>query len=95
MAQETVPSSDQRLMKGATYVLGAVATADALVKILIRWGYYDWLSKLDAIVLFALLVVIPVAFLWREKTGRRVVSRLEIALASYAALSLFMNLLGH
>ncbi|HET7149828.1 MAG TPA: hypothetical protein VFI60_00340, partial [Candidatus Acidoferrum sp.] len=84
-ALENKRSSDNR-PRIALWFLAPVVTVDVLLSILLRWHSFGVIEKFNAIVLSFFLLVVPGAAVWGERTGRKSMGRLEIAIVAYICL---------
>ena len=86
-ALEHKRSSDNR-PRIALWLLAPVVTVDVLLSILLRWHSLGMIEKVNAFVLSVFLLVVPGAAVWAEKSGRKSMGRLEVAIAAYWCLML-------
>jgi hypothetical protein len=58
--------AEAELRKVSLAGLALVVTATICLRIVVRWGSYDWLTKSLAAVFVASLIIVPLA-IWRKK----------------------------
>ena len=85
--------SDSQFRKVSLGGLAVVVTAGTWLRIILRWGSYDWPTRSVAVVFLASLVIVPLA-IWRTKITKGTIDPWQLAMMAYLWLALATAIFG-
>ena len=84
---------DSELRKVSLGGLAVVVTAGTWLRIILRWGSYDWLTRSGAVVFLTSLIIVALA-IWRMKITKGTIDPWQLAMMAYLWLALATAIFG-